>query len=353
MDRFAKTYIERGPQASGKASWKDDDYLLMTVRNHRTASGQRLGDTALTSITEDELEAFHAAQRAAGRAASTLNHFVQVLKAAFRWAVRKGYLTRSPISDGSALKRSKMAKRTRRLTPEEESALLSTSPPRLQRLIVGALETGARLGELLDLTWRDVALADGGGVITVRGETAKDAEPRLIPISSRLAAFLELAKTDPAGRDYTPKKFVFGELGERVASIKRAWETALLKAHGHTPVWVAGKLSPECRAASSDRSALPRSSAGSGFPLARRRLHPARGARPPRARQCQSDRHVLERENRRIAGVDEAVRCRAWQNCGKNPVDRPPASQPREHQGGAQRTVTLALAAMCARSSAG
>jgi len=111
LDRFAKTYIERGPQASGKASWKDDDYLLMTVRNHRTASGQRLGDTALTSITEDELEAFHAAQRAAGRAASTLNHFVQVLKAAFRWAVRKGYLTRSPISDGSALKRSKMAKR--------------------------------------------------------------------------------------------------------------------------------------------------------------------------------------------------------------------------------------------------
>jgi hypothetical protein len=42
-------------------------------------------------------------KRVAGRAASTLNHQVQVLKAAFRWAVRKGYLTRSPITDDSVL----------------------------------------------------------------------------------------------------------------------------------------------------------------------------------------------------------------------------------------------------------
>jgi hypothetical protein len=95
FDQFAKTYIERGPQASGKASWKDDEYLHTTARNHRTATGVRLGDYALSAITEDELEAVHVAQRAAGRAASTLNHLVQVLKAAFRWAARKGYLPRS------------------------------------------------------------------------------------------------------------------------------------------------------------------------------------------------------------------------------------------------------------------
>jgi hypothetical protein len=52
----------------------------------------------MSAITEDELEAFHAAQREAGRAASTLNHQVQVLTAAFRWAARKGYVRHSPIS---------------------------------------------------------------------------------------------------------------------------------------------------------------------------------------------------------------------------------------------------------------
>src|SRR5580704_3300180 len=111
LDQYAPIYIDRAAKASGKASWKDDAYLLATVRDHRTADGRRLGESPLGLITEDELEAFHAAQRAAGRAVSTLNHLVQIVKAAFRWAARKGYLAKSPITDDSALKRSKMAQR--------------------------------------------------------------------------------------------------------------------------------------------------------------------------------------------------------------------------------------------------
>ena len=129
LDQFAAIYIERASQASGKASWKDDASLLATIRNFRTADGRRLGEWARSAITEDELEAFHAAQRAAGRAASTLNHLIQMLKAAFRWAVRKNYLTRSPISDDSALKRSKPTKRTRRLQPDEETAFSRRPAP--------------------------------------------------------------------------------------------------------------------------------------------------------------------------------------------------------------------------------
>ena len=89
---------------------------------------------AITDITEDELEAFHATQREAGRAASTLNHQVQVIKAAFRWATRKGYVSRSPVSDGSSRKRSKIAKRHRRLFEDEEQALLRVATPRLYRI---------------------------------------------------------------------------------------------------------------------------------------------------------------------------------------------------------------------------
>src|SRR5262249_13993752 len=146
---FVPVYVERGPRASGKTSWKDDEYLLGTLRSYQARDGRRLGDWPLLAITEDELEAFHAAQRAAGRAASTLNHLVQVIKAAFRWAVRKGYLSRSPISDESALKRTKHAQRTRRLTPDEETKLLAAAGAltrgagvRLSGLIVAALETG-------------------------------------------------------------------------------------------------------------------------------------------------------------------------------------------------------------------
>jgi integrase len=111
------------------------------------------------SITEDELEDVHTAQRAAGRAISTLNNLVQVITASFRWAARKGYIGRSPVSDDSSLKRGKPTKRERRLGQDEETALLGaagalsrdTAGHRLSGLIVAALETGCRRGELLAL----------------------------------------------------------------------------------------------------------------------------------------------------------------------------------------------------------
>ena len=62
----------------------------------------------------------------------------------------------------------------------------------------------------------------------------------MLPVWPRLACVLEMARTDPAGREYPLNAYVFGELGRRVKNVKRAWATAVLKAHGHTPVWAAG-----------------------------------------------------------------------------------------------------------------
>lgn len=257
LDRFVAIYLERVAQASGKASWKDDGYLLAAVRNHRTADGRRLGEWPLASITEDELELFYAAQRAAGRAVSTLNHFVQILKRSFRWAAKKGYLARSPISEDSALKRGKPAQRARRVAPDEEATLLAAAAAgararagvRLSGLIVAAIETGCRQGELLALRWADVDMARHE--LTIRQETAKDGESRCVPISARLAAVLEMAKTDPAGREWPSTAHVFGWLGEAVTSIDKAWQSCVLRAHGHEPVWT-----PKAALAPASRDAL-------------------------------------------------------------------------------------------------
>ncbi len=255
LDQFAPIYVERAAKASGKASWKDDASLLATICRHRTGDGRRLGEWPLAAITEDELESFHTAQRAKGRAGSTLNHLVQVLKSAFRWAARKGYLARSPISDGSSLKRVKHAQRTRRVTPDEETGLLAAASAlrqgasvRLSGLIVAAIETGCRRGELLNLRWANVSMVRRE--LLVLAENAKDGDPRTVPLSARLAAVLEMAKTDPAGREYPPAAYVFGILGEPVRTVKKAWETCVLRAHGHEPKWAAGgKLSERSRAA--------------------------------------------------------------------------------------------------------
>ena len=83
LDQFAAIYLERVSKASGKASWKDDEHLLSKVREHRCPGGRRLGEWALASITEDEIEAFCTALQAAGRAASTRNHYVQLVKSQY------------------------------------------------------------------------------------------------------------------------------------------------------------------------------------------------------------------------------------------------------------------------------
>ena len=61
------------------------------------------------------------------------------------------------------------------------SAFVST-----QRLIIAALDTACRRGELLALQWSDVSLAKGE--IAIRAENAKTKRRRVLPISPRLRA---------------------------------------------------------------------------------------------------------------------------------------------------------------------
>ena len=138
------------------------------------------------------------------------------------------------------------AKRDRRLLPDEEHWLLAKAGPRLYRLIVAALETGCRLGELLLLQWQDVDLKRDE--IRVRAANAKHRKVRHIPIVTTLRAVLDMARCDPAGQPFGPDAYVFGdEVGRRLKSQKKAWESAVLRAHGHAPTWVKSGLSPESR----------------------------------------------------------------------------------------------------------
>ena len=201
----------------------------------------------LATITEDTIETFFATL--GSLAVHTRNSYVQVLKASFRWAARKSYIAKSPISDDSTLKRSKGAQRRRRVMPAEEKALLAASGMRLQWLIIAAIESGCRAGELLALQWGDVSFEKRTLLVRAVEEGAmKTEQSRLLPTSQRLHGILEMAKTNPTGKDYAADKYVFGELGEQRAFPKKAWNTAVLKAHKHAPEWLSGGLAPASRA---------------------------------------------------------------------------------------------------------
>jgi integrase len=184
-----------------------------------------------------------------GRSNNTYTHYVQIIMKLCAFAARKGYVTRSPLSgESEIIRRKKGLSRTRRLMDDEEARLLAAAPWRLQRLIIGALETGCRLGELLALQWAHVE----GDYICIRAEHAKDDETRFIPISTRLAAVLEMARAGIDGQPHPLEAFVFGDrAGRQTKGIATTWETTVLKAHGvavtRDPKTHA--LSPEARAA--------------------------------------------------------------------------------------------------------
>ena len=56
-----------------------------------------MGTKAIRAITADDLDAFFSHLSTNGRAASTRNKYVQAIKAMFRWAVKKGYLSGDPV----------------------------------------------------------------------------------------------------------------------------------------------------------------------------------------------------------------------------------------------------------------
>jgi integrase len=248
--QVADLFVERftPPKARDRAAWaRDAKAQFRIIAGFKLAEEHTLGEKQIGVITEDDLEAFIAAQRAK-RAASTKNHYVQLLNQLFRWATKKGYLTRNPISDDSGIKREQSASRCRRVDADEESRLLAVAPLRLQRLIIAGIETGCRAGELLALQMKDVHM--GRREIVVRAENTKDNQTRILPMSSRLYAVLELARLDPAGHELKPEGHPFGDgTGHRWTTYKRAWATAKLRAHGYKPQWEGGKLSKASLAA--------------------------------------------------------------------------------------------------------
>ena len=209
-------------------SWRDDAYMVKTLCVFNL-DGTPLGQQPMAAITEDDLERFMRGLREQGRAVSTRNHYVQLLTSLFRWAKKKGHITRSPITEDTQLKRSEVNHRRRRFEGDEEASLFAAVGPWLQRLIIAALETACRQGELLKLQWKNVS--ETRRLITILATNAKSSRKREIPVSDRLWAILQMIRHDPSGRRFGPSDYVFGNtIGERIGSPKKAWGTAIRKA---------------------------------------------------------------------------------------------------------------------------
>ena len=136
------------------------------------------------------LQADPKAQLQVTRTIAAVNRELDKLKRIFNWAIRQGWLLKSPFQSGEPLiSHADEVHRERVLSRDEESRLfaaIEAEPLRehLRGILLIALDCALRRGEILTLTWADVDL--DRRTITVQAFNAKTARARTVAMTSRV-----------------------------------------------------------------------------------------------------------------------------------------------------------------------
>jgi len=210
-----------------------------------------LYDRELRSLSAFDVERFKSKRLKAGRKPATVNRDLDRIRSVYSRAVEWGFLTDHPLK---AVKRAKGAdnSRVRYLSPEEEKRLRDALAAReaerrasrdrhnawhaargskghpqwpadaytdhLMPLVLLAMNTGLRRGELFGLSWSDVNLP--GKLLTVTAGNAKSRKARHIPLNAEALDVLKRWKKQGAG-----KGLVFpGAGGGRLTNVNKSWE---------------------------------------------------------------------------------------------------------------------------------
>lgn len=188
---------------------------VRTPRGHLKVLTERFGSRRIKNITHSDIEEFKQIRlktpthQDKQRTIASVNRELEILRAVLRFAVRQGWLTRSPFEMGMPLiSKADEIRRERVLTYEEENRLLSVCTGRrahLRPILIAALDTGMRRGELFKLTWQDIDFEDR--LIQVRATTTKTLRARTVGMTERLA--IELASLYERSTK-NPEDLIFG-----------------------------------------------------------------------------------------------------------------------------------------------
>jgi integrase len=184
------------------------------------------------------------------RSVSDINHHLSWLRRIFNVAIERGLLNETPFKRGSSLiNRAGETERARILSRDEEVRLLaackSPSRRRLRQMIIIAIETGLRRGEITSLGWQDINLDDKFLVVT--SSNSKTLRSRIVPLSNRaLQVFQEIKGETIARFD----RLIFGKSNPKKAFRAACRDAGIsgLRFHDlrHTAItrWLEAGISP-------------------------------------------------------------------------------------------------------------
>jgi len=218
VDRYLKDTLPGKSEVMQKPRWR-----------HLTWWKDHIGDRLLADVTPSLLAEYRdRLSKGEGRPRSpaTVVRYMAALSHAFSVAVREWeWLDDSPLRKVSKPKEPRG--RVRFLSDDERKILLvackQSQTPYLYPLVVLALSTGARRGELLGLTWGDIDLKRKVAIL----HKTKNDERRALPLAGHaLDCVNKLAEV----RRIDTNLLFPDETGKKPVEIRPAWERVLKEA---------------------------------------------------------------------------------------------------------------------------
>ncbi|KAF0247021.1 MAG: phage integrase family [Planctomycetota bacterium] len=192
MDHCRSTHTLRTFQVDGYTARTLVEYFKTSnLRSITSGEVQKMVDRSVSQITRT------------GRPIrpGTINKRLMFLSGAMSEAVKRGYIDRNPVTGIKQLHEHN--DRLRFLSNDEEDRLMAVMPEWLKPIVLTALHTGMRVGEIQRLTWEDLDFKRRQVTLAL----TKNHKTRYVPMNDILVATLRsvLRYTGPLG----PSPFVF------------------------------------------------------------------------------------------------------------------------------------------------
>ena len=182
------------------------------------------GNPLLKDVTPSTITDYKSFRKKEKACPATIERELGLLKRAFNLAVREWEWCRdNPVSRVSRERFNNQVERW--LSPEEESRLLAVCPEWLKDIIIFAMNTGMRQGEILGIEWSHVDLFRKTATVM----RSKNGERRTIPLNQ---SALEVLKSKAKVRHIMSSYVFTSKIGTRIdqANLLKAFYKTLEKA---------------------------------------------------------------------------------------------------------------------------
>jgi len=202
LSDYVPEYIKYIRYVQKKRSWHRQQRALKNIVNE-------LGEDRLSTITPEQIMEYQSLRISKGTAPGTVNLELAYLKRMYSIAeLQNKFQGNNPVKKVPFLHEEERPDRI--LTLKEEKRLLQASPDHIANIIICALNTGMRRGEMLSLKWDKINLDHK--YITLESTLTKTKKTRRVSINSILRDLLieleskkqsEYVFTNKHGREYT------------------------------------------------------------------------------------------------------------------------------------------------------